>query len=98
MELIFGTHNENKIEEINGLLPPDFLVKSLKELKFETEIDETGSTLEENSLIVTLEAGSIMSWQKYIKNKGINFGIDKFGESAPYKDVYNHLDLSLIHI
>ena len=50
--------------------------------------------LEENSLIVTLEAGSIMSWQKYIKNRGINLGIDKFGESAPYKEVYNHLDLS----
>ena len=50
--------------------------------------------LEENSLIVTLEAGSIMSWQKYIKNKGINIGIDKFGESAPYKDVYKHFKLS----
>ncbi len=50
--------------------------------------------LEENSLIVTLEAGSIMSWQKYIKKNGINLGIDKFGESAPFKEVYNHLDLS----
>ena len=50
--------------------------------------------LEENSLIVTLEAGSIMSWQKYIKNKGINLGIDKFGESAPYKEVYKHFKLS----
>jgi len=50
--------------------------------------------LEEDSLIVTLEAGSIMSWQKYIKNNGINLGIDKFGESAPYKEIYNHLDLS----
>ena len=50
--------------------------------------------LEEDSLLVTLEAGSIMSWQKYIKNNGINLGIDKFGESAPYKEVYNHLDLS----
>ena len=50
--------------------------------------------LEENSLIVTLEAGSIMAWQKYIGNKGLNLGIDKFGESAPYKEVYNHLDLS----
>ncbi len=50
--------------------------------------------LEEDSLIVTLEAGSIMAWQKYIKNNGINLGIDKFGESAPYKEVYNHLDLS----
>ena len=50
--------------------------------------------LEENSLIVTLEAGSIISWQKYIKNKGVNLGIDKFGESAPYKEVYKHFKLS----
>ena len=50
--------------------------------------------LEENSLIITLEAGSIMSWQKYIKDKGANLGIDKFGESAPYKEVYKHFKLS----
>ena len=50
--------------------------------------------LEEDSLIVTLEAGSIMSWQKYIKNKGVNLGINQFGESAPYKEVYNHFDLT----
>ena len=50
--------------------------------------------IEKDSLIVTIEAGSIMSWQKYIKNKGMNIGIDKFGESAPYKEVYEHFDLS----
>ena len=50
--------------------------------------------IDEDSLIVTLEAGSIVSWQKFIKNKGINIGIDQFGESAPYKDVYNHFGLS----
>ena len=50
--------------------------------------------LEYNSLIVTLEAGSIMCWQKYIKGKGINIGIDEFGESAPYKEVYKHFKLS----
>ena len=50
--------------------------------------------IEHNSLVVTLEAGSIISWQKYIKGRGINIGIDKFGESAPYKDVYNHFGLS----
>ena len=56
--------------------------------------DYRKNILEENSLIITLEAGSIMSWQKYIKNKGFNLGIDKFGESAPYKEVYNHFKLS----
>ena len=50
--------------------------------------------IEQNSLVVTLEAGSVMSWQKYVKNKGMNIGIDQFGESAPYKEVYGHFDLS----
>jgi len=50
--------------------------------------------IEEDSLIVTLEAGSITSWQKYIKNKGLNLGIDNFGESAPYKEVYDHFNLT----
>ena len=50
--------------------------------------------LEEDSLVVTLEAGSTSSWQKYIKDKGLNFGIDQFGESAPYKEVYDHFNLT----
>ena len=50
--------------------------------------------IEEDSLVVTLEAGSITSWQKYIKNNGLNLGIDQFGESAPYKEVYDHFNLT----
>ncbi len=50
--------------------------------------------IEESSLVVTLEAGSVVPWQKYVKNKGINIGIDQFGESAPYKDVYTRLGFS----
>jgi transketolase len=50
--------------------------------------------IEEDSLVVTLEAGSIKSWQKYIKNKGLNLGIDQFGESAPYQEVYDHFNLT----
>ena len=54
--------------------------------KFRKDIIE-----EENSLVVQ-KTGSILSWQKYIGNNGMSFGIDRFGESAPYKDVYDHLD------
>ena len=50
--------------------------------------------IEENSLVVTLEAGSITHWQKYVNNKGFNLGIDQFGESAPYKEVYDHFNLT----
>ena len=50
--------------------------------------------MEENSLVVTLEAGSVTHWQKYTKDKELNIGIDQFGESAPYKEVYDHFDLT----
>ena len=50
--------------------------------------------LENDSLIITIEAGSISSWSKYIGNKGFNFGIETFGESAPFKEVYSHFDLT----
>ena len=50
--------------------------------------------MEENSLVVTLEAGSVTHWQKYTKDKDLNIGIDQFGESAPYKEVYDHFDLT----
>ena len=51
MELIFGTHNKNKITEINKLLPYSFVLKSLTDLNYNSKIEETGTTLEENALI-----------------------------------------------
>ena len=51
MELIFATHNHNKVKEINKLLPPNFKVKSLTDLNYFNEIEESGKTLEENALI-----------------------------------------------
>ncbi len=41
--------------------------------------------------VITIEAGSVMSWEKYSKN---NMGINSFGESGPYKEVYEHFDLT----
>ena len=51
MELIFGTHNSNKVKEISKLLPLNFSVKSLTDLNYNSEIEESGLTLEENALI-----------------------------------------------
>ena len=38
---------------------------------------------DKESLIVTIEAGNVSSWKKYLGSNGISFGIDRFGESAP---------------
>ena len=56
--------------------------------------DFRNDIIEENALIVTLEAGSVVPWKKYTNKRGINIGIDRFGESAPYKNVYEHFGLS----
>ena len=56
--------------------------------------DFRNDIIEKNSIVITLEAGSILSWQKYLNNKGMNIGIDQFGESAPYKELYSHFGLS----
>ena len=51
--------------------------------------------IDQESLIVTIEAGNVSSWKKYSGSKGMSLGIDRFGESAPYKKVYEHLNLSV---
>ena len=54
--------------------------------------------LNETKFTITIEAGSISCWHKYIINKGLNFGIDNFGKSAPYKEIYNYFDLEVENI
>ena len=50
--------------------------------------------LEKDSLIITIEAGGINSWSKYLGKNGLSLGMKSFGESAPYKKVYDHFDLT----
>ena len=50
--------------------------------------------LEKDSLIVSLEAGSLSCWYKYLKKDDIALGIERFGKSAPYKDIYEDMNLT----
>ena len=57
--------------------------------------DYKSKILKETNLNITIEAGSTDSWKKYIVNKGLNFGIEDFGRSAPYKDIYDFFGLTV---
>ena len=50
--------------------------------------------LGETNLIVSIEASETDFWKKYTGNNGLNFGIDSFGKSAPYKKIYEHFELN----
>ena len=51
MKLIFATHNENKVKEINALTPSSIQVVSLTEMGYHDEIEETENTLNGNSAL-----------------------------------------------
>tara|TARA_B100000941_G_scaffold86876_1_gene60025 strand:+ start:4662 stop:6644 length:1983 start_codon:yes stop_codon:yes gene_type:complete len=62
---------------------------------FDQQSDEyKNKILEPNNLIVSIEAGSVMCWYKYLKKNDIAFGIDKFGASAPHNDIFDKMGLT----
>ena len=50
--------------------------------------------LDETKLKISVEAGSTDLWKKYVGEKGYTFGINQFGKSAPYKDIYKYFGLT----
>lgn len=43
---------------------------------------------------VSVEAGSTFGWHRWVGNEGVALGIDTFGISAPYEQVYDHFGLT----
>ena len=50
--------------------------------------------LGETELVVSIEASETNYWKKYTGINGLNFGINDFGKSAPYKKIYDHFKLN----
>ena len=50
--------------------------------------------LDSDNLIVSIEAGSVSCWYKYLKKDDIAIGIDQFGKSAPYKEIFEEMNLT----
>jgi len=51
MKLVFATHNENKVKEVQAILPPHISLLSLTDIGCLEEIPETGKTLVENAIL-----------------------------------------------
>ena len=69
MKLVFATHNLNKLKEIQELVPTGIEILSLTDIKCTEDIEETGTTLEENAKIKV----------DYIKD---NYGYDCFADDS----------------
>jgi transketolase len=60
--------------------------------------DYKNKILNETEFTVSIEASETQYWKKYTGVKGLNFGINDFGKSAPYKEIYNHFGLDANNI
>ena len=69
MKLIFATHNQHKVEELKKLLPSNISILSLTDINCYEEIEETGTTLEENAKLKA----------NFIKYK---YGLDCFADDS----------------
>ena len=47
---------------------------------------------------VALEAASPMGWERWVGDGGAIIGIDRFGASAPYEEIYRNLGLTAEHV
>lgn len=50
--------------------------------------------LPHSAMIVSIEAGSTLGWERYTGRRGLRFGIDGFGASAPAEKLYEHFGLT----
>ena len=57
-----------------------------------------GKILRESKNKISIEAASTDCWRKYVGTDGLVFGIDAFGKSAPYNDIYKHFGLTATNI
>ena len=72
MKLVFASNNAHKLEEVRRIMPEGIEVLSLNDIGFEAEIDETGTTLEENSLIKASTVAAFIGERLKVKGERID--------------------------
>ncbi len=63
MRLVFASNNAHKLAEVQAIMPAGVDVLSLRDIGFAQEIEETGTTLEENSMIKARTVADFISRQ-----------------------------------
>ena len=89
---ILATGSETSLaNEVGHKLATDGIYSKIismpcQELFDQQNKDYKNKILAETELVISIEASETDYWKKYTGTNGLNFGIDHFGKSAPYKD------------
>jgi transketolase len=95
VELILKAQDELRKEKIDARVVsmPSWELFRMQDKKYRDEV-----LLPAVKVRVAIEAGVSQGWQEWIGESGKMIGINKFGSSAPYKDLYEHYGLTVKNI
>ena len=88
-EVELALQAQKELKEIN--IDSKVVSMPCQELFNQQSNDYKNQIINKDVPTITIEASSISSWEKYSRN---NMGIETFGESAPFKEVYKHFNLT----
>ena len=69
-----------------------------QEIFFKQKGSYKNKILNETKYKISIEAGRSDTWSKFIGENGMSFGIEEFGKSAPYKDIFKDFKLTVSEI
>ena len=69
-----------------------------QEIFFKQKESYKKKILNETKYKISIEAGRSDTWSKFIGENGMSFGIEEFGKSAPYKDIFKDFKLTASEI
>ena len=100
-ELVFVTNNKHKLAEIREILDGHFAIRSLAEIGFSEEIEETAPDLEGNALLKARHIHDRFGWNCFADDTGLEvaalggapgvYSARYAGEDATYADNVNKL-------
>jgi XTP/dITP diphosphohydrolase len=73
-ELIFATHNQNKVEEVKAVFN-EYSIKSLADVDYHTEIDETAKTFEGNALLKAKHIYAVFKKPVFADDSGLEVAV-----------------------
>ena len=65
-----------------------------QEIFFSQNKNYKNRILNETNYKISIEAGRADTWSKFVGGNGMSFGVEDFGKSAPYKEIYKDFKLT----
>ena len=69
-----------------------------QEIFFSQNKNYKNRILNETNYKISIEAGRADTWSKFVGGNGMSFGVEDFGKSAPYKEIYKDFKLTAYEI